>query len=77
MVTMEAQMAQKLSGIVHGPLLKVLIDVRKAYNSLNRGNCMEILRGYDIGPNIQRLIHQYWDGQKVVLKDRKCFGRPF
>ena len=29
---------------------------------------MEIIRGYGLRPKPQRLLHMYWDGQKVVLE---------
>ena len=74
---MEAKLEQQLAGIVHYPLFQVLIDVQKAYGSLDRGRCMEILGGYDLGPKIQRLLQRYWDGQKVVPKAGNYYGRPF
>ena len=40
---MEAKLEQQLSGIVHDPLFWVFINVRKAYDSLDRGICMDIL----------------------------------
>ena len=73
---MEAKLEQQLARIFHEPLLQVFIDVRKAYDSLDRGICMEILRGYGLGPNLQRLLQQYWDRQKVVPKTVKFYGRP-
>ena len=59
---MEAKLEQQLVGIVHEPLFQVFIGVRKAYESLDRGRCMEILRGYGLGPKLQRILQQYWDG---------------
>ena len=63
--------------IVYEPLLQVFIDVQKDYDSLDRGRCIEIIRGYGMGTNLQRLIQRYWDRQKVVKKSGKYFGRPF
>ena len=57
-VTMEDNLSQKLAGIVHEPLFHVFIDVSKSYDSLDRGICMEILRSFGIGPNLQRLLRQ-------------------
>ena len=37
---MEANMEQKLAGIVHKPLLQVFIDMQKAYDFSYRGRCM-------------------------------------
>ena len=52
MAVTEDKMEQQLAGIVHVPLFQVFIDVRKAYDSLDRGRCMEIVRGYGLGPNL-------------------------
>ena len=73
---MKAKLQQKITGVVHEPLFQLFIDTRKAYNSLCRGICIEIIRGYGLGPKIQRLLHRYWDGQKVVLKAGNCLGIP-
>ena len=74
---MEAKLEQQLAGIVHEPLFQVFINVRTAYNSLYIGRCMEILHGYGLGPKIHRLLQWYWDGQRVVPKSGKYYGRPF
>ena len=49
---MEAKLEQQLAGIVREPLFQVFIDVRKSYNFLDRGRCIEILRGYGLGPKL-------------------------
>ena len=41
--TLEANLAQQLSGIAHKPLFQVLLDIRKAYESLDRGQCLEVM----------------------------------
>ena len=43
MTTLEAKLVQQLAGLAHEPLFQVFLDVRKAYDSLDRGRCMEIL----------------------------------
>ena len=75
--SMEEKLTQQLTVIVHEPLLQVFINMPKSYESLDRGRCMEILRGYGLGPNLQRLIQRFWDRQKMVPKSGKYFGRPF
>ena len=58
--TLEANMVQQLAGILHEPLSQVFLDVCKAYDSLGRGWCLELLRGYGLGPNLARLLENYW-----------------
>ena len=38
---------------------------------------MEILKGYGLRTNLQRLLHRFWDDQAVVLKTGRYYGRPF
>ena len=76
-VTMEEKLTQQLVGLVHETLFQVFIDVRKSYDSLDRGICMEILRVYGLGNNLHRLLKWYWDKHAVVPKAGKFFGRPF
>ena len=73
---MEENLEQQLAGIVHEPLLQLILDVQKAYDSLYRGICTEIRRRYGLGPKLQRLLQRYWDGQKVVQKIIIFLARP-
>ena len=57
--TLEANLAQQMAGISHKPLFQVLLYFRKAYDSLGRGWCLEILRGYELGPNLVCLLDNY------------------
>ena len=43
---MEEKLEQQLVRVVHGPMSQVFIDVRKSYDSLDIGRCMEIIQGY-------------------------------
>ena len=74
--TMEANLEQQVVGIVHVPLFQVFLGVRKAYNLIYQGRCMEILREYGLGPRLQRLLQRYWDGKRVVTKSGKYYYNP-
>ena len=65
---MDTKLEQQLTGIVHTSMFQVFLDVQKSYNSLYRGRCMEILRGYGLVHILHRLLQSYWYGQKVVPK---------
>ena len=47
---------QQLVGIAHEPLFQVFLDVRKAYKSMDRVRCTEIMRGYGMVQNMARPI---------------------
>ena len=38
---------------------------------------MDILRGYGLGSNLQRLLHRFWDKQVVVPNTENFYGRLF
>ena len=42
-------------------LYETFIDLRKAYDVMDRERCLEILEGYGVGPNILRLIERFWE----------------
>ena len=58
---LEANLAQKLAGIAYEPLLQVFLDVRKAYDSLDRGWCMDILQGYGMEQSMELLFTHHWE----------------
>ena len=58
--TLEVKLAQNITGIYHDPLFQVFLDMRKAYNYLYRKICMEVFRGYGLGPKLGRLITRFW-----------------
>ena len=59
--TLEENLAQQLARIANKPLFQVFLDVRKAYDSLDRGRCMEILQGHRTGRNTAHLIDHHWN----------------
>ena len=75
--TIEDNMDQQLSRISHEPLFPVFLDVRKSYDLLDRGVCMEILRGYELRPNMSLLVVHYWEKQSIFPKVGKFLGQLF
>ena len=73
----EVKLEQQLAGIFNETSFQVFIDIRKAYNSLDQGTCMEILRDYGLGTRLQILLQRYWDLHRVVTKAGNYYGRPF
>ena len=76
--TLKAKLDQQLAGLAHDPLFQVFLDVRKAYDSLDQERCLELLRGYRMGANLDRLLDNYWPRQMIVPKlgkyPRTAFG---
>ena len=49
---LEAKLSQQLSGIAHEPIFQVFLDIRKVYEYLDKGRCLEVLRAYGMGLNL-------------------------
>ena len=61
-----------------GSMVCFLVQTHLFHNfRLHRGRWMEILREYGLGPRLQRLLQRHWDGQRLVTKAGKYYGRPF
>ena len=75
--TLEAKLVQQLAGIAHEPLFQVFLDVRKVYDSLNKGRYMDILRGYGMDQNMARLISHHWNNQHFVPKASRFLLKAF
>ena len=75
--TLEAKLAHQLAGIFHDPLFQVLLDVRKDYNYLDMGSCMNILEGHVLGTKLHILQHRFGYDQAVVPKARRFYGQNF
>ena len=49
---MEANLDQKLADMCHDTLFQVFLYAQKAYNSLDRGRCINIMKGYVLGTKL-------------------------
>ena len=55
----------------------ILLDLYKAHNALDRSRCLEILEGYDIGPQDRNLLRNYWHRLTIVARAGGCYGTDF
>ena len=74
---MEAKLLMQLHYRSAVPLYMVFIDLKKAYDTLDRPRAMRILKAYGVGPNLCRLIEKVWAGDTLVLRQSGFFGKPF
>jgi hypothetical protein len=73
----EAKLKMQLVRRGTAPFYWVFMDLTKAYDTLDRGRTMEILKGYGVGPIMRSFINQIWDGDTMVTKQGGYFGKPF
>ena len=75
--TIEAKLAQQLASIKQEALYQTFIDLKKAYDAMDRERCLEILQGYGVDPLILRLIEKFWDLAILACRASGCYGKPF
>ena len=47
----------------------IFLDLHKAYDTLDRSRCLEILEGYGVGPRSLRLFRRYWERLQMVARE--------
>ena len=74
---METKLLMQLAQRSNKPLHMIFLDLKKAYDTLDRDRTMKILEGYGIGENVRWIIQMIWQGDTMVPKQAGFFGRPF
>ena len=74
---MEAKLAQQLAFIERVPLYGIFVDLRKAYDAMDRERCLQILRGAGVGEKAIRLISRFWRDATLVCRAAGVYGRTF
>jgi hypothetical protein len=73
----EAKLLQQLAGLEQSTLFQAFLDLRKAYDALDRERALEIFEGYGMGPALCLILRNFWDQQMVVARQSGYLGDPF
>jgi hypothetical protein len=73
----EAKLAQQLAYLELTPFNGVFLDLRKAFDAMDRERCTLILEGYVAGPRLIRLIRTYWRDAIMVCRASGYYGTAF
>ena len=75
--TIKAKLAQQLAHLEQELLFETFVDLKKAYDAMDRERCMEILVRYGVGPSMLRLIKHFWNTTLLVCRAVVYYGGPF
>ena len=59
------------------PTYYVFLDLKKAYDTMDRKRTLEIIKAYGAGPIILGIIEKTWENDTVVPKQDKYYAEPF
>ena len=74
MAIIELKVAQELANINQDPLFLVFLDLRTAYDTVDRDHPIIALEGYVAGPRLCGILETFWDYQQVVPRQNGFHG---
>jgi hypothetical protein len=74
---LEAKLAQQLAQLEQEPFYGVFLNLKKAFGAMDRERCLLILEGYGAGPNMVRLIRNFWWDATMVCRPSRNYGGLF
>jgi len=75
--TIEAKLAQQLAFLEQETLHSVFIYLKKAYDTMDREQCLEIFEGDGVGLNMIRLLENFWDVAMLVCRAVGVYDAAF
>lgn len=73
----EAKLAQELAAFHQEAFYEIFLDLKKAYDTVDRGRALDIFQQYGVGPKAIRLLQTFWEDQKQVARQGGYYGPPF
>ena len=75
--TLEVNLLRQLAALREEVLYVIFLDLHKAYDALDRSRCLEILKGYSVGPQACWLLQTYWRQLTMVARAGGYYGTAF
>ena len=75
--TLKVKLLHQLVALREEVLYVIFLDLHKAYESLDRSRCLEILEGYGVVHRACWLLRTYWGKMKMVASAGGYYGDAF
>ena len=72
----EAKIRMQMAACSSQTIFQIFLDLRKAYDSIDRGRVIKLLEKYWVGPNIRRYVESIWDQQIFILRQSGFYSDP-
>ena len=72
---MELKLAQQLAYIEQTPLYSIFVDLRKAFDAMDRGRPLAILEARGVGRKTRRLVRTIWELAEMACRAGGRCGR--
>jgi hypothetical protein len=59
------------------PMYMIFLDIKKAYDLVDRERVLQLLQQYGVGPNICSIIEKIWKNDKLIPKQNKFLENPY
>ena len=56
------------------PLFQVFLDLKKAYDTVDRPRLLALLKGYGVGDHVLTLLRNFWKQQQIVPRQSGFHG---
>jgi Reverse transcriptase (RNA-dependent DNA polymerase) len=73
----EVKLVMRANRQSNKPLFLIFLDLKKAYDTLDRERTWQIMQGYGVGPRICNIIAQTWAMDKMIPKQAGFYAEPF
>ena len=71
----EMKLHRELADMLGKILYQVFLDLKKAFDTINRERLLQVMAAYGVGPRLLQLIRAYWEIQKLALRQGGYYGR--
>ena len=75
--SLESKLLQHLADMMEKIIYTILLDIHKAYDTLDCGFYLDILVAYGVGPESLCLLRRYWEHIYMVERSDRYFGASF
>ena len=73
---LKVKILQKVTAMREEVLHAIFLDLHKAYDTLDRSRCLDILEVYGMGPRALRPLHRYWYRLQMVARVGGTMDNP-